>query len=125
MNRNKMIMSLRLRLLQFQSETFFITTGLPGIVGPMASLNTFAEGVRAMQISGNAFKKSAVVACDCARSVCKPVDDLFKRPNSAFAYNPYRTYSQPHYAPVQQHSYNMVSMPPMLDLSADYPIPNG
>jgi molybdopterin-guanine dinucleotide biosynthesis protein A len=120
-----MIMSLRSRLLQFQSETFFITTGLPGIVGPMATLNTAVDGFRTLQISGNAFKKSAVVACDCARSVCKPVDDLFKRPNSTFAYKPYHTYGQPHYAPVQYSSYGMIGMPPMLDHSADFPIPNG
>ena len=120
-------MSLRSKLLQFQSETFFITTGLPGIVGPMASLNTFAEGVRAMQISGNAFKKGAVVACDCARSVCKPVDDLLKRPSSPLYYNARQyqpSYSTAHhYTPVMSPMYEM-NMPPVFDPSADMPMLN-
>ena len=113
--------SLRSRLRQFQSETFFITTGLPGIVGPMASLNNLSGNLKAMQLSTNALKKGAVTACDCARSVCKPVDDMFKRTSSPFAYNPHANYYQSHYTPVMQQMHAL-PMPPMIDPSADIPI---
>ena len=116
--------SLRSKLRQFQSETFFVTTGIPGIVGPMASLNTLAGSLKTMQLSTNALKKGAVTACDCARSVCKPVDDMFKRSSSPFAYNPHQNYYQPHYAPVMQPVQQMhaLSRPPMIDPTADNPI---
>lgn len=116
--------SLRSRLRQFQSETFFITTGIPGIVGPMASLNNIASTFKTMQISTNALKKGAVTACDCARSVCKPVDDMFKRSSSPFAYNPQQSYYQSHYTPVMQSIQPMhaLPMPPMIDPTADNPI---
>ena len=117
--------SLRSKLRQFQSETFFVTTGIPGIVGPMASLNTLAGSLKTMQLSTNALKKGAVTACDCARSVCKPVDDMFKRSSSPFAYSPYSPstsyYHQSHYAPVMQPMHSL-PMPPMIDPSADNPI---
>lgn len=116
--------SLRTRLRQFRSETFFITTGIPGIVGPMASLNTLAGSLKTMQLSTNALKKGAVTACDCARSVCKPVDDMFKRSSSPFAYNPQASYYQSHYTPVMQPMQPMhaLPMPPMIDPTADLPI---
>lgn len=116
--------SLRSKLRQFQSETFFVTTGIPGIVGPMASLNTLAGSLKTMQLSTNALKKGAVTACDCARSVCKPVDDMFKRTSSPFAYNPQASYYQSHYAPVMQPVQQMhaLSMPPMIDPTADNPL---
>jgi hypothetical protein len=123
-SKNSAFGKLRTKLRQLQSETFFITTGIPGIVSPMASLNNMATGLKAMQISSNALKKGAVTACDCARSVCKPVDDLLKRPSSPYAYNPYRTYSgysQPQYTPVLQSSY-APQLPPMIDLTADNPV---
>jgi hypothetical protein len=121
MNPKKLLISLRLQLQQFQSETFFITTGLPGIIGPMASLNNMSTSIKAMQLSSNALKKGAVTACDCARSVCKPVDDLFKHRSSPYAYQQPTTYSQPQYAPMLQPTYTM-HMPPMIDPTADNPI---
>ena len=119
-----MLKSLRFKLRQLQSETFFITTGIPGIIGPMASLNNLTGSIKAMQLSTNALKKGAVTACDCARSVCKPVDDMFKRSSSPFAYNPQQSYYQPHYTPVMQPVQHMhaLSMPPMIDPTADNPI---
>ena len=91
----------------------------------MASLNNLSTSLKAMQVSSNALKKGAVTACDCARSVCKPVDDLFKRQSSPYAYNAYRTYSpnysQPQYTPVL-HSGYMAELPPMIDPTADNPI---
>lgn len=116
--------SLTIKLRQLQSETFFITTGIPGIVSPMASLNNLAGTLKTMQLSTNALKKGAVTACDCARSVCKPVDDMFKRSSSPFAYNPQQSYYQSHYAPVVHSVQPMhaLSMPPMIDPTADNPI---
>lgn len=116
--------SLRTKFRQLRSETFFISTGIPGVIGPMASLNNMASSLKAMQLSTNALKKGAVTACDCARSVCKPVDDMFKRQSSPFSYNPQRTYSsygQMQYAPVLQTSY-MPGLPPVIDVTADNPI---
>jgi len=121
MKQPKSILSIRLKLQQLRSETFFITTGIPGIVGPMASLNNLSTSLRAMQLSTNALKKGAVTACECARSVCKPVDDLLKRPSSPMAYRPH-TYTS-HYAPAIQPMPAMyaLDMPPMMDPSADLP----
>ena len=121
---NGKLKSLRFKLRQLQSETFFITTGIPGIIGPMASLNNLSGSIKAMQLSTNALKKGAVTACDCARSVCKPVDDMFKRTSSPFAYNPQASYYQSHYTPVMQPIPPMhaLPMPPMIDPTADNPI---
>lgn len=113
--------SLSTKLRKFQSETFFITTGIPGIVGPMASLNNLTSSLKAMQLSSNALKKGAVTACECARSVCKPVDDLFKRSSSPLAYSSAPTYHQTQYTPVLQPMYSM-PLPPVIDHSADNPL---
>ncbi len=121
------------RINQFRSDTFFISTGIPGLVGPLAAAANAAGGLKNLSVTANTAKKGAQTGCEICRSVCKPVDDLVGRPkpSSTVWGAPAASSARPLFAPAPQVFYpapqstaeimaNVAQgMPPVLDSAAD------
>lgn len=84
---------------QFLRRTDFNFVSIPAVGGGGANLASTISAINDVRRKSRAAQATAVTACDIARSVCKPVDDLMRsgvRPTSGY-YGGYSSYSN--YAP--------------------------